>query len=326
MGGLPGIYRYVAAADEPSSSPASSSRPTTTWPAWPSRSVAPSPTTRAQAAGRRHRAASAGGRPTALRACPDLRRPCARLRRLDDIIDLGRSQGLLVSASGLRWKLATSTPAGPWPSWALAVVDLDEVATGLGGHAGLRHGQLRSCSASTDRRHRRPRRLLPRPPAGPGQPTRLALARCHAAGPVAASNQHERRASAGAAPVPVDGRGHHLQGVRARSRPGSFFDTLATFDPYNAHFIRDIGAIPTSACSAPPVSSAAPDGRHRGGRRPGRPGRLPCIPTSSLRHRREQRRPPTSDVPALSAVGLPPHRRRCFLPAWQARDRGPRGG
>jgi hypothetical protein len=33
------------------------------------------------------------------------------------------------------------------------------------------------------------------------------------------------------------------QGVWAFVAPRSFFDTLATFDPYNAHFIRDIGTI-----------------------------------------------------------------------------------
>jgi hypothetical protein len=32
------------------------------------------------------------------------------------------------------------------------------------------------------------------------------------------------------------------QGVWAFVAPRSFFDTLATFEPYNAHFIRDIGA------------------------------------------------------------------------------------
>ena len=34
-----------------------------------------------------------------------------------------------------------------------------------------------------------------------------------------------------------------LQGVWAFLAPRSFFDTLAEFDPYNAHFIRDIGTI-----------------------------------------------------------------------------------
>ncbi len=31
-------------------------------------------------------------------------------------------------------------------------------------------------------------------------------------------------------------------GVWAMAGPGSFFDTLATFDPYNRHLIQDIGA------------------------------------------------------------------------------------
>jgi hypothetical protein len=33
-----------------------------------------------------------------------------------------------------------------------------------------------------------------------------------------------------------------LQGVWAFLAPRSFYDTLATFEPFNAHFIRDIGA------------------------------------------------------------------------------------
>jgi hypothetical protein len=33
-----------------------------------------------------------------------------------------------------------------------------------------------------------------------------------------------------------------LQGLWAFLAPQSFFDALATFDPYNAHFIRDIGS------------------------------------------------------------------------------------
>lgn len=33
-----------------------------------------------------------------------------------------------------------------------------------------------------------------------------------------------------------------LQGVWAFVAPRSFYDTLATFEPFNAHFIRDIGA------------------------------------------------------------------------------------
>lgn len=31
-------------------------------------------------------------------------------------------------------------------------------------------------------------------------------------------------------------------GIWAMAAPTSFFDTLATFDPYNQHFIQDIGA------------------------------------------------------------------------------------
>jgi hypothetical protein len=34
-----------------------------------------------------------------------------------------------------------------------------------------------------------------------------------------------------------------LQGVWAFVAPRSFFDALATFEPFNAHFIRDIGAL-----------------------------------------------------------------------------------
>lgn len=34
-----------------------------------------------------------------------------------------------------------------------------------------------------------------------------------------------------------------MQGAWAFVAPRSFFDTLATFEPYNAHFLRDIGAI-----------------------------------------------------------------------------------
>lgn len=34
-----------------------------------------------------------------------------------------------------------------------------------------------------------------------------------------------------------------LQGVWAFVVPRSFFDTLATFEPYNPHFVRDIGTI-----------------------------------------------------------------------------------
>ena len=34
-----------------------------------------------------------------------------------------------------------------------------------------------------------------------------------------------------------------LQGAWAFLAPRSFFDTLAEFNPYNAHFIRDIGTI-----------------------------------------------------------------------------------
>lgn len=33
------------------------------------------------------------------------------------------------------------------------------------------------------------------------------------------------------------------QGVWAFLAPRSFYDTLATFEPYNAHFLRDIGTI-----------------------------------------------------------------------------------
>jgi hypothetical protein len=33
-----------------------------------------------------------------------------------------------------------------------------------------------------------------------------------------------------------------LQGIWAFLAPRSFFDALATFEPYNAHFIRDIGS------------------------------------------------------------------------------------
>ncbi len=34
-----------------------------------------------------------------------------------------------------------------------------------------------------------------------------------------------------------------VQGVWAFVAPGSFFDALATFEPYNEHFVRDVGAI-----------------------------------------------------------------------------------
>lgn len=34
-----------------------------------------------------------------------------------------------------------------------------------------------------------------------------------------------------------------LQGLWAFLAPRSFYDTLATFPPYNSHFLRDIGAI-----------------------------------------------------------------------------------
>ena len=34
-----------------------------------------------------------------------------------------------------------------------------------------------------------------------------------------------------------------LQGLWAFVAPRSFFDTLATFEPFNAHFVRDVGAI-----------------------------------------------------------------------------------
>jgi hypothetical protein len=33
------------------------------------------------------------------------------------------------------------------------------------------------------------------------------------------------------------------QGLWAFAAPRSFYDALATFEPYNAHFVRDIGAI-----------------------------------------------------------------------------------
>lgn len=33
------------------------------------------------------------------------------------------------------------------------------------------------------------------------------------------------------------------QGLSAFFAPRSFYDTLATFEPFNAHFVRDIGAI-----------------------------------------------------------------------------------
>lgn len=34
-----------------------------------------------------------------------------------------------------------------------------------------------------------------------------------------------------------------LQGVWAFVAPRSFFDTLATFEPYNEHFMRDLGSV-----------------------------------------------------------------------------------
>ena len=35
-----------------------------------------------------------------------------------------------------------------------------------------------------------------------------------------------------------------VQGIWAFVAPRSFFDTLATFEPFNAHFVRDVGADP----------------------------------------------------------------------------------
>jgi hypothetical protein len=40
----------------------------------------------------------------------------------------------------------------------------------------------------------------------------------------------------------VVGVGLVVTGVWALADPRSFFDLLATFEPYNAHFLRDIGA------------------------------------------------------------------------------------
>ena len=40
----------------------------------------------------------------------------------------------------------------------------------------------------------------------------------------------------------IGGASFLLFGLWALAAPQSFFDTLAAFDPYNAHFIHDIGA------------------------------------------------------------------------------------
>lgn len=38
------------------------------------------------------------------------------------------------------------------------------------------------------------------------------------------------------------GAGFAIFGVWAYAAPASFYDTLATFEPFNTHFVRDIGA------------------------------------------------------------------------------------
>jgi hypothetical protein len=45
------------------------------------------------------------------------------------------------------------------------------------------------------------------------------------------------------------------QGLYAFLAPRSFFDVLATFEPYNAHFIRDIGTIQVGVGLAGVVSA-----------------------------------------------------------------------
>lgn len=46
------------------------------------------------------------------------------------------------------------------------------------------------------------------------------------------------------------------QGLWAFLAPRSFFDTLATFEPFNAHFIRDIGTIQVGVGVAGMVGAA----------------------------------------------------------------------
>lgn len=52
----------------------------------------------------------------------------------------------------------------------------------------------------------------------------------------------ERRAAGIRWVTIVGGAAFLLFGLWAFAGPRSFFDTLATFEPYNAHLIRDIGA------------------------------------------------------------------------------------
>jgi hypothetical protein len=48
------------------------------------------------------------------------------------------------------------------------------------------------------------------------------------------------------------------QGVWAFASPRSFYDTLATFEPYNAHFLRDIGSAQIAIGAAAVVSVLHP--------------------------------------------------------------------
>ena len=58
-----------------------------------------------------------------------------------------------------------------------------------------------------------------------------------------ASHAPSRRASRLPTAVAiVAGIGYLALGTWAMADPRSFFDAVATFDPYNAHFVQDIGA------------------------------------------------------------------------------------
>lgn len=49
-----------------------------------------------------------------------------------------------------------------------------------------------------------------------------------------------------------------VQGLWAFVSPRSFYDTLATFEPFNAHFLRDIGAAMVGVGTAAVVSALHP--------------------------------------------------------------------
>ncbi|MEX2628017.1 MAG: hypothetical protein WD225_14130 [Ilumatobacteraceae bacterium] len=55
--------------------------------------------------------------------------------------------------------------------------------------------------------------------------------------------------------------GFVILGLWAFLAPASFFDTLATFEPYNVHFIRDIGAFQVGLGAVLLLVTLLPDAR-----------------------------------------------------------------